>query len=442
MLRYISSLPDAGRSDFPRRLSVLGSTGSVGCSCLDVVRKNPGSFKVAALAGGRNLELLAQQAREFQPDYIAVLEDESVPVLKEMLGRSASPAIPRILSGSGGYAELAALGEVDMVVAAQSGAAGLFGTYAAVAAGKLIALANKESLVLAGSLIRSLCSRTGAAILPVDSEHNAVFQCLTDRFGAVIGKHSTSLFPPASLPVEQENLSSGISGFESGDVIRIILTASGGPFFGMTRQELAKVEVAQALNHPNWRMGKKITIDSATLMNKGLELIEAHHLFGLEPGRFDVLVHRQSLTHALVEFKDGSLLSHLGSPDMRIPLAHCLGYPHRINSGAARLDLAQAVPLSFSNPDEGAFPCLALAKAAQSAGKGAPVVLNAANECAVEAFLQGKVGFLGIPWLVETALAAHAGMTQACEPASIEDVLALDEETRKRCAEHLKSVSR
>ncbi|MDR1947123.1 MAG: 1-deoxy-D-xylulose-5-phosphate reductoisomerase [Desulfovibrio sp.] len=427
-MRYISGLPECRAGTGPRVLSLLGSTGSIGRSVLDVVRMQPRRFRIAALAGGRNVELLAAQAEEFRPAYLGVLDEESAERLCRLLPRGVRPAV---LVGREGYEELARSAEVEMVVSAQSGAAGLHATYAAACSGKIIALANKESLVLAGRLIREACARSGASVLPMDSEHNAVFQCLAGN---------------------------GARGFAADgreDLRRLILTASGGPFFGWTKDEMAGVGPEQALKHPNWNMGAKVSIDSATFMNKGLELIEAHHLFGLPMSDLDVAVHRESVVHSLAEFTDGSLLAQLGTPDMRIPISYCLGFPERLRNGAPVLDLTVLGTLHFSPPDRLAFPCLDLARRAQEKGLGCPVVLNAANEEAVEAFLAGHIPFGALPRIVEHCLEAHeaaqgglsgpdtapspgSGGTREepaafpGEPADIADILALDAVARIR----------
>jgi len=395
-LRYISSLPGrAWQEQRPRTLTILGSTGSIGRSALDVLRLQRERFHLAALAGARNIPLLAKQAAEFRPKHLGVLEEASIAELRSLLPAGYTPAI---VAGQQGFETLAALPGVSTVLSAQSGAAGLRATFAAVRTGKIIALANKESLVLAGGLIRAACAESGACILPVDSEHNAIFQCLP------------------SVPWD-----AGVS--------RIILTASGGPFFGWNREALHNVGPEQALAHPNWNMGAKITIDSATLMNKGLEIIEARHLYGLPLSAIDVLVHKESIIHSLVEYTDGSQLAQLGQPDMRVPIAYCLGWPDRLETGAPRLDLTTLGSLSFARPDEQTFPCLGLARQAQEAGRGCPVVLNAANEEAVAAFLERRIGFYAIAAVVAEALEAH---TESFEPASVDEVLALDRETRAR----------
>lgn len=397
MIDYITNPPaKEWQNTWPRSVSLLGSTGSIGSSTLDVIRLHPDRFRVVALAGARNLAKLAAQAIEFRPAYLAVLEEKDIPVLRGLMPGNYSPVITH---GSEGYKELATLDEADIILSAQVGAAGLSATAAAAGKGKVIALANKESLVLAGSLIRRLCRENGASILPVDSEHNAIFQCVYD-----------------STPKS---------------VSKIILTASGGPFFGKTQADLEKVTREDALKHPNWTMGAKITIDSATMMNKGLEVIEAFHLYGTPLADIEVLIHRQSIVHSLVSFADGSHLAHLGVPDMRIAIAYCLSFPDRVDPGAKPLDLTALGNLNFNKPDLATFPCLNLAREAQAMNHGAPIVLNAANEIAVEAFLEGCITFTGIPHIVEKALEGHAkSQNSRSSYDSVEDILALDWATR------------
>ena len=411
-LRYISALPGpVWQEQFPRTLAILGSTGSIGRSALEVLRLQRDRFHLTAMAGARNIPLLAKQAAEFRPEHLGVLEASSIAELQSLLPAGYNPVI---VAGQHGFETLATLPEVSTVLSAQAGAAGLRATFAAVRAGKVIALANKESLVLAGDLIRAACAESGACILPVDSEHNAIFQCLFAGFAGIRQSCGSPADPPASWGT---------------DVSRLILTASGGPFFGRDRESLQTVGPDQALAHPNWNMGAKITIDSATLMNKGLEIIEARHLYGLPLPAIDVLVHKESIIHSLVEYTDGSHLAQLGQPDMRVPLAYCLGWPERLQAGAPRLDLTALGTLSFARPDEQAFPCLDLARQAQEAGRGCPVVLNAANEVAVAGFLDRRIGFYGIAAVVAEALEAH---TESREPASVDEILDLDRETRAR----------
>lgn len=393
MKTYISTWPqDAALPGFPRTLSILGSTGSIGVSALTMVRRHPDLFRVAALTGGRNVAKLAEQAAEFRPGLLAVLESDAAKELRSLLPAGYAP---EIMHGPKGFEAAAALSEADVVLSAIVGAAGFPPTLAAACAGKVIALANKESLVLGGHVIRAACRSTGALVLPVDSEHNALFQ--------------------------------GLCGHEGDDLHKLILTASGGPFRGRTRAELEQVTLEQALKHPNWAMGAKITIDSSTLMNKGLEFIEACHLYGLPPARVDVVVHPQSIVHSLVEYVDGSQLAHMGLPDMQIPIAHCLCFPRRVDLGLPRLNLAEAGTLTFEAPDMDAFPCLRLAREAYESGPGHCVVLNAANEVAVERFLNREIGYLDIPATIERALDDFSGA--ATDTA--EELLHLDAATRR-----------
>jgi len=395
----------------PRGLALLGSTGSIGVSALNVVEAHPKLFHIHALAGARNVALLAGQAIRFRPSWIGVLDGAAADALR---GYKLGYA-PRIVAGPDGYAQLASLQELSTVLCAQAGAAGLRATLEAASAGKVICLANKESLVLAGECIRHLCACTGATILPVDSEHNAIFQALAGRNGS--------------------------------HVRRILLTASGGPFRGWKREALATVTPEQALRHPSWSMGAKITIDSATLMNKGLEVIEACQLYGLPLERVGVVLHPQSLVHALVEFMDGSLMAQLGMPDMRMPISHCLAWPRCLDLRAAPLDLLNSGPLAFEAPDEDHFLCLPLARRALHYGKGMPVVLNAANEIAVECFLAGRISFLAIPVLIKELLDNYEA---SCSPGLPEKsdtwklfqaIEKLDADTRLRAAEWAKHFS-
>jgi len=389
-MQYISPL--TADAPWPKPLVLLGSTGSIGVSALKVVAQHPERFKVLALAGAKNAARLAEQAAAWRPPLLAVLDQATAAQLKDLLPAGYAP---EILVGAQAYVTLATLPEAHTVLAAQVGAAGLVPALAAARAGKTIALANKEALVLAGHLFRQACHETGAAILPVDSEHNALFQGLAGRRGAAVR--------------------------------RLVLTASGGPFRGKTAEDLKAVTREQALNHPNWSMGAKISIDSATLMNKGLEVIEAYHLFGLPAEQIDVVVHPQSIVHSLVEYEDRSLLAQLGPPDMQIAIAYALGWPGRLPLNLEPLDLVRAGHLTFEAPALDIFPCLAFAFQALAAGPSHPVVLNAANEVAVELFLAGAIGFADIPALVGRALDAHTG----ADAASLEAILAVDRETRE-----------
>jgi 1-deoxy-D-xylulose-5-phosphate reductoisomerase len=387
-------------------LAILGSTGTIGEATLDVAGRHPDRFRVVALAAQSNHEALFAQVARHRPDVAALADRVAAARLAQ---RVASAGLPtRVLAGQDALSTVAALPQADAVMAAIVGAAGLAPTLAAAAAGKQLLLANKEALVLAGALLLDCAHRANATILPIDSEHNAIFQCTPA--GAVAGAR------PAG-------------------VARIVLTASGGPFLRTRREELAAVTPEQAVAHPNWRMGPKISVDSATLMNKGLELIETCHLFGVEPDAVGVVIHPQSIVHSLVEFDDGSVLAQMSQPDMRVPIAHALGYPDRIASGAARLDLVQIAKLSFEVPDLERFPCLAIAQSVARAGGSAPAVLNAANEVAVAAFLGRRLNFASIAGVIETVLQQH----EAGPVRSLDDALAADAWARERARAALSS---
>jgi 1-deoxy-D-xylulose-5-phosphate reductoisomerase len=372
-----------------RKLSILGATGSVGSSTLDLVERHPERFEVVALTAAKNVAALADAARRTSAN-LAVIDD---PTLLSELEERLEGSGCRAATGREALNEAAA-GDADLVMAAIVGCAGLEPVMAAIEAGRTIALANKESLVTAGGLMTEAAQRSGATILPVDSEHNAIAQCLADN--------------------------------RSCDVARLVLTASGGPFRSKSRAEMAGMTPEQAVAHPNWSMGAKISVDSATMMNKGLELIEAHYLFGLPSGRIDILVHPQSVIHSMVEYVDGSVLAQLGSPDMRIPIAYALAYPERIETPAERLDLARIGSLTFEAPDLDRFPALRIAREALEAGGSAPIALNAANEEAVAAFLDRRIGFLDICQTVEEAVAR----TSAAQPRSIAEVIDIDRAAR------------
>ena len=396
MKSYISPWPTtAPLPDFPRSISILGATGSIGDSALKVIRKHPELFTITALAGGRNGARLAELCTEFRPPYAALLDDAAREIFLKHLPAGYTP---EVLTGPKAYVELARMDGVDIVLSSIVGAAGFEPTLAAAKAGKMIGLANKESLVLGGHVIRAACHASGAVILPVDSEHNALFQGLIGHVDA-----------------------------DCDELSRLILTASGGPFRGKGPDFLETVTRDQALAHPNWDMGAKISIDSATLMNKGLELIEACHLYGLPPSDVDVVVHPQSIVHSLVEYLDGSQIAHLGTPDMQIPIAHCLCFPKRVTVDVPQLNLAQVGTLTFEEPDTTAFPCLRLAREAFEAGPSHPIVLNAVNEVAVAAFLKGKISFPDIPVMIESALNRH----KTTDVSTPETILTLDHEARK-----------
>lgn len=373
-------------------ISLLGSTGSIGVNVLEVVRKFPERYKVVALAAGTNVELLTSQVEEVDPEIISVIDEERVAALKERL---PSRYHNRIVWGVEGNKEVAAFSSADVTISAIVGAAGLLPTLAAINAGKNIGLANKETLVMAGKIVMSKVREKGVQLLPVDSEHSAIFQVL--------------------------------EGSRKTDLKKIILTASGGPFRGKSLNELRKVTKDQALNHPNWEMGRKISIDSATLMNKGLEVIEARWLFDVTADKIDVVVHPQSIVHSLVEYQDGSVLAQLGIPDMKIPIAYALSYPARLPLQLPALQLAQCANLEFLEPDYICFPALKLAFDALREGGVMPAVLNAANEVAVAAFLDSRIHFLEI---VETVRRTMDIVNQGCED-SLEDILQADSNARR-----------
>ncbi len=382
-----------------RRVVILGSTGSIGTSALDVIRKNRRKFEVVALTAGTNVDLLAQQVHEFQPDYIVVKSDHEADKIKALL--NGLNYTPRLLFGEDGYCEVASLPDVDVVLSAIVGAAGLLPTIRAVENGKVIALANKEAMVIAGSIIVPEAEKRGAVILPVDSEHNAIFQSLR--------------------------------GHNRLHLKRILLTASGGPFLHMHKKDIARVTPSAALKHPNWSMGNKITIDSATLMNKGLELIEAKWLFSVPVDKIQVVIHPESIVHSMVEYIDGSVIAEMAIPDMRIPIAYALAYPERLELQLPELDLFKIKSLNFFPPDEDKFPCLRLAKEACKIGGTMPAVLNAANEVAVHAFLKGQIGFYDIPDIIEKVMEAH----EVCPVTDIQQVLDVDRWARREAETEL-----
>ena len=381
-----------------RSLTLLGATGSVGLRTLEIVSAFPDEFRVAGLAArGSNVERLADLCRKYSPRAVALLDGGAV----DRLARALGPPLPELLRGPEGLATLAAEVPSDIVLSALVGGAGLLPTMAAIQAGRPIALANKETLVMAGALMTAAARDHKVPLLPVDSEHSAIFQCL--------------------------------AGHNRSDVHRIILTASGGPFREWPKEKLAEATVADALRHPTWKMGAKITVDSATLMNKGLEIIEARWLFDVRPDQVQVVVHPQSIVHSMVEYIDGAVLAQLGVADMGIPILYALTYPERRPTPAERLNLTRVGPLTFAEPDSDKFRCLALARAVVERDDASPVVLNAANEVAVAAFLEGRLRFVQIPELIERTLSARApGRLR-----SIEDCVAVDLEARRLAAELL-----
>ena len=381
-----------------RKIAILGATGSVGKSTLDLVERSSERFEVVAVTASVNTEVLADIARRTGARLAVIADEDRLSDLEGLLAGSGCRA------AAGGTALIeAATAEADLVIAAIVGCAGLKPVMAAVEAGRTVALANKEALVTAGELMTDAATASGATLLPIDSEHNAIFQCL--------------------------------AGSNEADVARIILTASGGPFRTASAELIRSATPAQAVAHPNWSMGAKISVDSATLMNKGLELIEAHYLFGLPSERLDILIHPQSVIHSMVEFIDGSVLAQLGSPDMRIPIAHALAWPDRIETPAQRLDLAAIARLDFEKPDFERFPALRLARHALETGGAAPTVLNAANEVAVASFLAGRSGFTDIVPIVQEALEE----ADFVNPRSIGDVLEIDRRVRSRVESAMKA---
>ena len=390
------------------RICILGSTGSIGDNTLDVLARHPDRFRVVALTAHRNVEKLAAQCARFDAELAVVADAAREAELRRLLERHGSRA--RVTSGAAAVTAAAEDSAADTVMAAIVGAAGLEPTFQAARDGRRILLANKESLVIAGEIFTGQARRSGAVVLPVDSEHNAIFQSLPPGF-------------------EQ--------GLEAVGVEKIILTASGGPFLDLPDADFARVTPEQACAHPNWSMGRKISVDSATLMNKGLEVIEARWLFNAQPEQIEVLVHPQSIVHSMVAYRDGSVIAQLGTPDMRTPIANVLAWPERIEAGVDRLQLAQMNDLSFREPDLNRFPCLALAFEAMRRGDSAPAVLNAANEVAVEYFLEKRIGFDRIRDIVGTVLQRTAIRPLTC----LEDVMAADREARETATNYAQSLS-
>jgi 1-deoxy-D-xylulose-5-phosphate reductoisomerase len=381
---------------FMKHLSVLGSTGSIGCNVLNIVEKFPQDFAVDVLAAKGNVALLARQIEQYRPLLAVVFDENRARELKDSIGSAVDV---EILHGDTGYQSAATLDSVDMTVTAMVGAAGLIPTLAAIEAGKTIALANKETLVMAGDLVMQRAAQQGVDILPIDSEHSAIFQCL--------------------------------QGERREDLDKILLTASGGPFLNRPREEFSDITLAEALNHPNWQMGQKITIDSATLMNKGLEVLEAKCLFGVSHRMIEVVIHPQSVIHSMVAFHDGSVMAQLGIPDMKVAIAYALSYPQRLPLGQPLPQFKAGQDLTFDQPDLTKFPCLALAFQACEVGGTLPAVLNAANEVAVNAFLNQLIGFIEIPRVIEQTMEKHAVISDP----ELSDILGADQWARNH-AEH------
>jgi 1-deoxy-D-xylulose-5-phosphate reductoisomerase len=393
-------------SSSPRRLAILGSTGSIGCSALRVVDAHADRLTVTALAAGENAAAMIDQVRRYRPRAIAMATAAALADVRAGLDSSTTSDVQLTTSGRSGLCDLVSRDDVDIVLCASSGTEALEAVLAAIEAGKRIALANKEVLVMAGELVMGAARAHGVDVLPVDSEHNAIHQCLTGR--------------------------------APGELRRLILTASGGPFRDWPAARLAAATPADALSHPTWRMGRKITIDSATLMNKGLEVIEAHWLFDVPAAAIDVVVHPQSIVHSLVELSDGSVIAQLGVTDMRLPIQYAFSWPERWDGGLPRLDLTKAGRLEFEPPDRERFPCLALAFRALEEGAASSVVLNAANEVAVASFLAGALPFTGIPAAIESALDA-AGRAGTNRPATIDEVRTIDRWARSYTEERLRT---
>ncbi|BAZ29062.1 1-deoxy-D-xylulose 5-phosphate reductoisomerase [Cylindrospermum sp. NIES-4074] len=378
-----------------KAITLVGSTGSIGTQTLDIVTQYPNQFRIVGLAAGSNVEMFASQIRQFRPQIAAIFAADKLPALKEAI-KDLDPQ-PILLAGEAGVIEVARYGEAETVVTGIVGCAGLLPTIAAIEAGKDIALANKETLIAGGPVVLPLVAKHGVKLLPADSEHSAIFQCL--------------------------------QGVPKGGLRRILLTASGGAFRDWDVEKLAEVTVADAIKHPNWSMGRKITVDSATLMNKGLEVIEAHFLFGLNYDNIDIVIHPQSIIHSLIELQDTSVLAQLGWPDMRLPILYALSWPDRLYTNWERLDLVKAGNLTFREPDHQKYPCMQLAYAVGRAGGSMPAVLNAANEQAVALFLEEKIQFLDIPRCIEWVCDRHQNDNRA--NPSLDEILAADKWARQ-----------
>jgi len=381
-----------------KKIALLGSTGSIGVSALDVIGNNPDKFKIVALAAGQNINLIKEQVEKYRPQIVALKERKDASDLETQFKNKYKV---RIVYGEDGIKEIAARKDTDTVISAISGAAGLMPTITAIEAGKDIALANKETMVVAGDIVNKKAKKSGSKIIPIDSEHSAIFQCLQGR--------------------------------RRSELKRIILTASGGPFLKFKKNQLKSVRPQQALKHPKWKMGRKISIDSATMMNKGLEVIEAMWLFGTKINNIEILIHPQSIVHSMVEFTDGSILAQMGIPDMRIPIAYALSYPERISNNLPSLNLSKAGKLEFYLPNLDKFPCLKIAYEAGLAGKTTPAVLNAANEVAVEAYLNNMIKFTDISILIESVLSMHKPLRNH----TLEDIVQVDSWARMQAKKNI-----
>ncbi len=393
----------------PQSITILGSTGSVGKRTLDVISRHPEKFEVAALTANSNVDLLLEQCQNFKPSRVVMVNESSAKNLEDALAKSGLNHIT-VDAGVEALCDAATMPSCDAVMSAIVGAAGLAPTLAAVKSGKRTLIANKEPLVMTGDLFMREANKSGAVVLPIDSEHNAIFQCLP-------------------LGGADSDLLRGVS--------KLHLTASGGPFLGREWASLADITPEQACAHPNWSMGQKISVDSATMMNKGLELVEATALFGMPADRVEIVVHPQSIIHSMVQYDDGSFLAQLGSPDMRIPIAHALSWPERIESGAATLDITDIARLDFRKPDLPNMPCLVLAREAAKQGGALPIALNAANEIAVEAFLRRRLRFVDIPTVIERVMRSFYGISVS----DLDSVLNIDNEARGRAETELDSIT-
>ncbi len=395
----------------PKQVVVLGATGSIGCSTLDVIAQHPADFEVLALTGGVRVDVLLQQCMRFKPRFAAVLHQQDATELQRQL-RDAGIAT-QVLAGEQAFCDLAAHPDADIVMAAIVGAAGLLPTLAAVKQGKTVLLANKEALVMSGELFINAVKQHNATLLPIDSEHNAIFQCL-----------------PADLQAHSYQ-----SDLQKAGIAKILLTGSGGPFRQKPLAEFATITPAQAVAHPNWSMGRKISVDSATMMNKGLEFIEARWLFNCQPSDIEVVIHPQSIIHSMVQYTDGSVIAQLGNPDMRTPIAHALAFPNRISTTVKPLNFFEVPAFSFEKPDPSRYPCLYLAIEACGAGQGATTALNAANEIAVDAFLAGKIAFTSIAEINSATLSKFTHH----HAAELADILAVDQAARLHAEQLLRT---